>query len=115
MTKAILWEHEEEVYNIQQLFLEQQECVRKVTITQQMAGENKIELWNFLKVSAHQSRMTASLGLEDGLGVSASCGYTCYTQSLVCSGCLIEVWWLVLYGYELTGLWVTILGTLYIY
>jgi hypothetical protein len=39
----------------------------------------------------------------------------CYAWSLVCSDCLIEAWWLLLYGYGLTGLWVTISGTLYGY
>jgi hypothetical protein len=36
-------------------------------------------------------------------------------QSLVHSDCLIEALWLVLYEYGLTGLWVAILGTLYVY
>jgi hypothetical protein len=39
----------------------------------------------------------------------------CYTQSLVHSECLIEAWWLLLYEYGLTGLQVTISGTLYGY
>jgi Reverse transcriptase (RNA-dependent DNA polymerase) len=35
-TKAVLWEHEEEAYNIWRLCLEQKEQLRKVTIAQQM-------------------------------------------------------------------------------
>jgi hypothetical protein len=31
----------------------------------------------------------------------------------LCSDCLTEVLWLLLYEYGLTGLWVAILGTLY--
>jgi hypothetical protein len=39
-------------------------------------------------------------------------GTKCYIWSLVCSECLIETWWLILYGF---GLQISIPGTLYFY